>query len=56
MWITKNPDDTYTYERPDGPPAERRATQPRDVLLPIPETEANNLYSLTNKRWQNSGW
>lgn len=29
---------------------------PRDVLLPIPETEANNLYSLTNKRWQNSGW
>ena len=55
MWITKNPDDTYTYERRTDL-LRTASTQPRDVLLPIPETEANNLYSLTNKRWQNSGW
>ena len=55
MWITKNPDDTYTYERRTDL-LRNASTQPRDVLLPIPETEANNLYSLTNKRWQNSGW
>ena len=55
MWITKNPDDTYTYERRTDL-LRNASTQPRDVLLPIPETEANNLYSLTNPRWQNSGW
>ena len=55
MWITKNPDDTYTYERRTDL-LRNASTQPRDVLLPIPETEANTLYSLTNKRWQNSGW
>lgn len=55
MWITKNPDDTYTYERRTDL-LRNASTQSRDVLLPIPETEANNLYSLTNKRWQNSGW
>ena len=55
MWITKNPDDTYTYERRTDL-LRNASTQPRDVLLPIPETEANNLYSLTDKRWQNSGW
>lgn len=55
MWITKNPDDTYTYERRTDL-LRNASTQPRDVLLPIPETEANNLYSLANKRWQNSGW
>ena len=55
MWITKNPDDTYTYERRTDL-LRNASTQPRDVLLPIPETEANNLYSLTNKRWQNSWW
>ena len=55
MWITKNPDDTYTYERRTDL-LRNASTQPRDVLLPIPETEASNLYSLTNKRWQNSGW
>ena len=55
MWITKNPDDTYTYERRTDL-LRNASTQPRDVLLPVPETEANNLYSLTNKRWQNSGW
>ena len=47
MWITKNPDDTYTYERRTDL-LRNASTQPRDVLLPIPETEANNLYSLTN--------
>ena len=50
MWITKNPDDTYTYERRTDL-LRNASTQPRDVLLPIPD-----LYSLTNKRWQNSGW
>ena len=55
MWITNNPDDTYTYERRTDL-LRNASTPPRDVLIPIPETEANNLYSLTNKRWQNSGW
>ena len=54
---TKNPDDTYsyTYERRVDD-LKNASTQARDVLLPIPENEANNLYSLTNVRWQNSGW
>ena len=51
----QNSDGTYTYERRTNT-LRNASTQPRDVLLPIPETEANNLFSLTNKRWQNSGW
>lgn len=54
MWITKADDGTYTYERRAN--LNNASTQPRDVLLPIPESEAQTLYSLTNKRWQNSGW
>ena len=54
MWITKNSDGSYTYERRVN--LSNSSTQPRDVLLPIPENEAQTLYSLTNKRWQNSGW
>ena len=55
MWITRNEEDgTYTYERRTN--LSNQSTRPRDLLLPIPENEAQTLYALTNKRWQNSGW
>ncbi|MEG0806747.1 MAG: RagB/SusD family nutrient uptake outer membrane protein [Alistipes sp.] len=55
MWITKNEQTgALTYERRAN--LTNLSTKPRDLLLPIPETEAQTLYSLTTKRWQNAGW
>ncbi len=55
MWITKDPvTGDLTYERKAN--IANNSTRPRDLLLPIPESEAQKLYVLTNKRWQNSGW
>lgn len=55
MWITKDPlSGDLTYERKVL--LSNNSTNPRDLLLPIPEKEAQNLYSYTNKRWQNAGW
>lgn len=55
MWITKDATTgKFTYERRSN--LTDLSTNPRDLLLPIPESEAQTLFSLTNKRWQNSGW
>lgn len=55
MWITQEEDGSFTYERKVGDLV-NNSTRPRDLLLPIPETEAQTLYTLTGKRWQNTGW
>lgn len=54
MWITKNPDGSFNYERRTY--LKNSSTRPRDLLLPIPENEAQRLYSYTGRRWQNTGW
>lgn len=54
MWITKSPDNQLIYTRKSD--LKNGSTGTRDLLLPIPESEAQTLYSLTNRRWQNSGW
>lgn len=57
MYITKDPDTgVLTYERKVGQELTNNGTKPRDLLLPIPEDEAQTLFTLTNKRWQNTGW
>ncbi len=54
MWITPNEDGTFTYERRVS--LTNNSTHYYDALLPIPQTEAQTLLSLTNKTWQNYGW
>ncbi len=54
MWITKNEDGTFTYERRVS--LINNSTHYYDVLLPIPQSEAQMLYTLTKKTWQNYGW
>lgn len=54
MWITLNEDGTKTYQRRAN--LKNLSTRYCDVLLPIPQTEAQTLFSLTNKTWQNYGW
>lgn len=57
MYITKDPvTGVLKYERRVGGDLTNNGTKPRDLLLPIPEDEAQTLYTLTNKRWQNTGW
>ena len=57
MWITRDEaTGELTYKRVVGGDLQNKSTRPRDLLLPIPETEAQTLYTLTGKRWQNSGW
>lgn len=55
MWITKNQETgEFSYERRSN--LTNLSIRPRELLLPIPEGEAQTLFSLTNKRWQNAGW
>lgn len=54
MSIKKTEGGVFVYERKTG--LYNKSTKPRDLLLPIPENEAQTLYSITGKRWQNSGW
>lgn len=57
MYVTKDPQSgALTYERKVGGDLTNKASKPRDLLLPIPENEAQTLYTLTGKRWQNTGW
>jgi hypothetical protein len=57
MWITKNADGTFTYERRQIDPSYRiGGWRNRDLLLPIPQDEANLLTNYTNSNWQNPGW
>jgi hypothetical protein len=54
MWITKNDDGSFTYTR--KPNLMNKSTNNRDLLLPYPYNEAQNLKTLTGKNWQNEGW
>ncbi|MCQ2142627.1 MAG: RagB/SusD family nutrient uptake outer membrane protein [Bacteroidales bacterium] len=54
MWITKNEDGTFNYERKAV--LMNNSTKNRDLLMPYPYTEATNLRSLTGKNWQNPNW
>jgi hypothetical protein len=56
MWITKNPDGTFTYERKNVWDTERGGWRNRDLLLPLPLAEVSRLEPLTGKKWQNPGW
>ena len=57
MYVTKDPETgKLTYERKVGGYLENKGTKPRDLLLPIPEDEAQTLFTLTGRRWQNTGW
>lgn len=58
MWITKNADGSFTYERKvineNGGRTGGYAN--RDLLLPIPQDEAVLLEASTGDKWQNPGW
>jgi hypothetical protein len=55
MIITKNGDSfTYTRRNISGNP--RGGWQSRDLLLPVPLSEASLLESVTGQEWQNPGW
>jgi hypothetical protein len=56
MWINKNPDGTFTYERKNVWDTERGGWRNRDLLLPLPLAEVSRLEPLTGKKWQNPGW
>lgn len=57
MYVTKDPETgVLSYERRVGGTLVNKGTKPRDLLLPIPEDEAQTLFTLTGKRWQNTGW
>ena len=56
MIITKNGDGSYTYKRQNISGNPRGGWQNRDLLLPIPLTEASLLESVTGHKWQNPGW
>lgn len=56
MWITKNGDGTFNYERRNISQSPRGGWQMRDLLLPIPQADAALLSSYTNVDWQNPGW
>jgi hypothetical protein len=58
MWITKNDDGSFNYERrvinENG--GRVGGWDNRDLLLPIPQSEASLLESITGEKWQNPGW
>jgi hypothetical protein len=56
MIITKNSNGSFTYERQNISQNPRGGWQNRDLLLPIPLTEASLLESVTGQKWQNTGW
>jgi hypothetical protein len=56
MVITKEDDGTFTYKRRNIWQKERGGWQNRDLLLSIPQTDANLLESITGEKWQNPGW
>ena len=55
MHITKTGTD-YDYSREPGGDLVNLSTNSKDLLLPIPQAEAEILYSLTGVKWQNAGW
>ncbi|MCK3683462.1 RagB/SusD family nutrient uptake outer membrane protein [Maribellus sp. YY47] len=56
MVITKNSDGSFTYSRRNISESPRGGWQNRDLLLPLPLSEAALLESVTGQPWQNPGW
>lgn len=56
MEITKNSDGSFTYRRRSISSNPRGGWENRDLLLPLPMTEAATLEAVTNQKWQNPGW
>lgn len=56
MVITKSGNGNLTYTRRSISGNPRGGWQNRDLLLPIPLTEAALLESVTGEKWQNPGW
>jgi hypothetical protein len=56
MVITKEADGSLIYERRNISQNPRGGWQNRDLLLPVPLTEASLLESITGQQWQNRGW
>lgn len=56
MYITKNADGSFSYERRNIWNKERGGAENRDLLLPISVTECERLKTSTGLDWQNPGW
>ncbi len=56
MVIAKNSDGSFTYTRRNVSDSPRGGWQNRDLLLPLPLSEAALLESVTGQTWQNPGW
>ena len=56
MVITKNSDGSFTYTRRNISSSPRGGWQTKDLLLPLPLSEASLLESVTGQKWQNTGW
>ena len=54
--ITKKADGSFTYTRRNISGNARGGWQNKDLLLPLPLTEASLLESVTGQKWQNQGW
>ena len=56
MYITKNGDGSFSYERRSITSIPRGGWDNKSLLLPIPLNEASLLESVTGEVWQNPGW
>lgn len=56
MAITQNSDGTLNYTRRSISDNARGGANNRDLLLPLPLSEASNMETLTGEKWQNPGW
>lgn len=54
MEITKNPDDTFTYERFRFD--DRLSNTDKFLIYPIPQDEVNKIIAISGENWQNPGW
>ena len=56
MLIRKQPDNTFTYERVNTSSTFRFGFENKELLLPLPLSEAALLETITGEKWQNPGW
>ena len=56
MLIRKQSNGSFTYERVNTSSISRFGYETKDLLLPIPLSEASLLETMTGDKWQNRGW
>jgi hypothetical protein len=56
MWIEKQPDGAFTYERVNSASVPRYGSENKYLLLPLSVREAALMESRTGVKWQNPGW